>query len=221
MVSNEGLDVHPWYVKYLCLPFAKVFFKLLLFVLLSPEIYRGTRNVPKQGGLLILSNHLSDMDPVAVTLACRRPIYFMAKAELFEMKSIAWLLRLYRVFGVKRGEPDRGAIQLAVKYLKAGHAVCVFPEGQLSEDGQLQKIMPGVQLIARMANVPVICLGLQNTNKVIPYGSLRPHFARCLVKAHWGKPAVLAPNQQEGLPQIQQEAFLDWVRTELTSLCDA
>lgn len=134
-----------------------------------------------------MSNHQSDLDPVVVQLACPRPVYFMAKSELFEMGFVGYFLRLFRAFPVKRGEPDRGAIKHAVNLLKDGNAVCVFPEGELSETGELLPLKPGVALIIRMAQVPVICLGIAGSRRMLPYGAVFPRPAFRAVKAVWGE----------------------------------
>lgn len=171
----------------------------------------GKRKVPLQGGLLILCNHLSDSDPVAIQVACPRPIRFMAKSELFDMKGVRTVLRWLRCFPVKRGEPDRTAIKTSVSLLQAGHCVCVFPEGQLSEDGRLQELKPGIALIARMAEVPVICLGLVGTNRIVPYKSLVPRPAFSQVSAHWGEPRLFDR-------KAETEEILAWVESELRRL---
>jgi 1-acyl-sn-glycerol-3-phosphate acyltransferase len=164
----------------------------LVFLVLGPIKVRGRYRVPKKGGVLILANHLADLDPPALQVGCPRPIHFMAKSELFEMPVLGGILRLVNAFPVKRGEPDRTALKHAAALLKAGEAVCIFPEGQLSETGELQELKPGVALIVRMAGVPVICCGITNTNRVMPYGSfvLRPTFRRTLLE--WGEERTFA-----------------------------
>ncbi len=159
-----------------------------VLTLLGPFRFRGYRNVPRKGGLIILCNHLADCDPVALQAACPRGIQFMSKSELWDMKVVGPLMRWWGAFPVKRGEPDRGALRIASELAKGGAAVCIFPEGQLSEDGKLQEIKPGATLVVRMADVPVICCGLRNTNRVIPYGKLVPRPALAWVSATWGEP---------------------------------
>jgi len=183
----------------------------ILFTLLGPCRSFKRRNVPQQGGVLILSNHLADCDPVVVQLGCRRHVKFMAKSELFEMRVLGRLIRWLEAFPVKRGEPDRGAIKQAVEYLKQGHAVCVFPEGQLSEDGKLQPILPGAALIARMADVPIICCGLRNTNRIMPYGSYIPRPAFRWVDCRWGEVRKFDRS-------TSAEEVVEWVYAELSRL---
>ena len=192
------------------LPFLRLF-TATVFLVLGPPIVRGSRRVPGKGGVLVLANHIADIDPILVQLACRRTIHFMANSELFEIKLMGPLIRWFRAFPVKRGEPDRPALRHAIELLRLGEVVCVFPEGELSESGELQALLPGAALIVRQAGVPVICCGLQRTNRILPYGSLRPRISLCFTKAAWGKTKSF--DEAAGSAEI-----LAWAETELRNL---
>ena len=99
------------------------FFVRLLFVLLGPIRSHDRNNIPRSGGLLILSNHIADVDPIVVQLACPRMIHFMAKSELFEIPVLKHFIKWFHVFPVKRGEPDRAAIKHAISLVAQGEAV--------------------------------------------------------------------------------------------------
>ncbi len=172
---------------------------------------RGKYRIPKQGGLLILSNHQSDIDPVAVQVACPRPIYFMAKSELFEMGLLGKILRWFKAFPVKRGEPDRSALKTAIEYLREGNVVCVFPEGELSETGELIPFKPGVALLVRQSGCQVICLGLKNTNKIMPYAKVTPRPAFARVSAEWGEPHSFEKH-------AEAEEIMGWAEGQIRSL---
>jgi 1-acyl-sn-glycerol-3-phosphate acyltransferase len=186
----------------------------MLMTILGPFRRTGAYRVPIQGGVLVLSNHLADIDPIIVQLASKRPVYFMAKSELFEMKGVRYLLKLFRAFPVKRGEPDRSALKHAINLLKAGCAVCVFPEGELSEDGDLLPLKPGVALIVRQAQVPVICLGIVGSNRVMPYGKLIPRPAFKTITASWGEAHTFSKDDKP-------EAILSWAEAQLRLCTDA
>lgn len=213
MAGKLDLPTHsPFFLK-IGLPSARLLCGAL-FALLGPLRVRGRYRVPRHGGLLILSNHLSDIDPVVCQLACPRPIYFMGKSELFDMPVLRTVLRWFKAFPVRRGEADRTALRTAVAYLKAGNVVLVYPEGQISETGELQELKPGVGLIAKMAGVPVLCLGLRNTDRVIPYGRYVPRPAFRWVEAVWGEPRQFP---REAAP----EEITGWARGQLRELTDA
>ena len=191
----DDVVMSAWW-RYLWYPLARLALTVITLVV-GPPWVRGWSRVPKTGGLLILSNHLADFDPVLIQVGCRRRIRFMGKSERFEMKILGQLIKWGGAFPVKRGEPDRDALKKAVRLLKGGETVCVFPEGQLSEDGKLQELKPGVGLIAKMAGVHVICCGIRNTQRVVPYGSLIPRPAFRVLTVKWGEARQISKEDSE------------------------
>jgi 1-acyl-sn-glycerol-3-phosphate acyltransferase len=120
---------------------------------------KGVSNVPRTGGVLIVANHQSYLDPVLVGVRLPRGTSFLAKSELFESGFSRWLLPRLGAFPVRQGEGDIGAVREAIARLKEGRALVLFPEGSRTENGELEKVQPGVGLIARKAGVPVVpCL---------------------------------------------------------------
>ncbi|AIE85560.1 lysophospholipid acyltransferase family protein [Fimbriimonas ginsengisoli] len=184
-----------------------------LLVLLGPVKVRGAYRVPKEGGVLILANHIADMDPILVQYACGRPVHFMAKSELFDLPVIGRLMRFFGAFAVKRGEPDRKALKFSADLLKTGEAVGIFPEGQISEDGELQELKPGVALIARMAGTPVICVGISGSQRMMPYGKTIPRPAFRTVTLVWGEPRTFGK-------ETSAEEFLAWVQGQFLTLVE-
>jgi 1-acyl-sn-glycerol-3-phosphate acyltransferase len=161
--------------------------------------------------VIVIANHLSDADPLVLQYLSPRPIHYMSKSELWPIPLLGGILRWWGAFPVKRGAPDRTSLRLASELAKAGRAVCIFPEGQLSEDGRLQKIREGAALIVRMAGVPVVCCGLRNTNRMVPYGKLipRPSFTR--VTATWGDARTFGRD-------ATNEEIVAWMESELRTL---
>ena len=192
------------------LPIIKVFAWTLLKVL-GPVQNKGSYRVPRSGGLLILANHLADVDPIIVQCACPRPVYFMAKSELFDIPVLAKVMKFFGTFAVKRGEPDRAAIKQALYYLKNGNALVVYPEGQLSEDGRLQELKPGVGLMVRLSGATVICCGIQGSNKIMPYGITIPRPAFRKIPVVWGE-----PRHFESESSIEE--VMEWASSELKML---
>ena len=161
---------------------------------------------------MVLANHRSDIDPIVVQSACPRALHFIAKSELFEMPVIGRLQRAFGSFPVRRGKPDRAALKHAAALLNAGEGVCVFPEGQLSEDGQLQDIKGGVAIIIRLApGAEVICCGLKGTERIIPYQKVVPRPAFGCVDVTWGEPRSFAKSSPS-------EEIIGWVEGQLREL---
>ena len=112
-------------------------------------------HIPAQGGVLIVANHLSYVDPVLLQLACPRPIRFMGYKGL----RVHWFFDLvFRWSGAIPVSSDSATegMRLALKALQAGEVVAVFPEGHISRTGQLMTIKRGFEVLARRANVPVV-----------------------------------------------------------------
>jgi 1-acyl-sn-glycerol-3-phosphate acyltransferase len=116
----------------------------------------GLRHVPRRGGVLIVSNHQSFLDPVLLAVQLPRPVSFLARHGLFENRFFGWLIRNLNAYPVRQGEGDVGAVKETIRRLQEGHALNLFPEGSRSDDGQIGPMQPGVGLIVRRAGVPVV-----------------------------------------------------------------
>jgi 1-acyl-sn-glycerol-3-phosphate acyltransferase len=125
----------------------------------------GIENLPEDGPFIICANHYSTIDPVilAVSLLPYR-IYSMAKAELFNNKFFGWFLRSVGVFPIKRGEPDIKSIKTALKLLKEGKIMGIFPEGTRNKTSEI-KAEPGVAMIAIRAQVKVLPVAIISSYK--------------------------------------------------------
>jgi len=140
----------------------------------------GLEHVPRSGGVLIVSNHQSYLDPVVLGAKTPRALSFLAKSELFEVPGFSWLIRKLNAFPVRQGEGDVGAVRETIRRLQEGHALNVFPEGTRSEDGEIAPTLPGVGLIARRAGVPVVPAVIVGSFQAWPRGKtlFHPHPVR-------------------------------------------
>jgi 1-acyl-sn-glycerol-3-phosphate acyltransferase len=116
----------------------------------------GRSHVPKNGGVLIVSNHQTYLDPVLLGAFLQRPLNFVAKSELFRHPLAAWALRRLNAFPLRQGKGDIGALKETIRRLREGHLLNIFPEGARSPDGRIHPFQKGVALILRRANVPVV-----------------------------------------------------------------
>ncbi|MFZ5644158.1 MAG: lysophospholipid acyltransferase family protein [Bacillota bacterium] len=119
----------------------------------------GTEHVPRQGGLILVSNHVSYLDPVAIasSLPQSRHVYFMAKYELFKIPLLGFIITRLGAFSVKRGGADRSAIRTALSHLDNGRVVGIFPEGtrNTTKEEMLEPHM-GAAMLSLKAGVPVL-----------------------------------------------------------------
>ncbi len=111
---------------------------------------------------MLCSNHISWWDPVLVAGATRRPIHFMAKAELFRYPVLGSLLAHIHAFPVDRGKPDLSAIRDSISVLKSDEVLGIFPEGtrQRGRDA-LGEMHPGAALVALRTGSPVIPVAIR------------------------------------------------------------
>ena len=135
--------------------FAKTAVSVLLFPVYRIQVI-GKENIPKEGGVLLCSNHISNLDPPVVGITCPRPISFMAKAELFDSPIFGKILKKVNAFPVKRGMSDREALRTGLKALKDGHVLGLFPEGTRSKTGELGKGLAGAGFFAMRTDAKVI-----------------------------------------------------------------
>lgn len=132
-----------------------------LFKLYYNLSFEGLENIPKDGSNIFASNHRSYTDPVLIAMPTRVPCSFMAKEELFKQNVFfKWLITAFGAFPVTRGKGDTAAIDLSMEKLNMGRNLVIFPEGTRSKDGKVGKGKTGVALIAALAQVPVIPVGI-------------------------------------------------------------
>lgn len=136
----------------------------------------GAENVPRSGPLLVVCNHQHNADPVLLAAACPRPLFFMAKKELFATPGLGWLLERLGAFPVDRGASDRHAIRYAEAVLAQGHALAMFPEGTRSRTGRLGEGLPGAGLILLRSGAPVLPAAVIGS-EALPGGGGKPNEA--------------------------------------------
>lgn len=164
------------------------FGKALVKTALTP-LYRfevtGTEKFPDQGGILLCSNHIHALDPPVVGMTSPRTVHFMAKEELFKLPVLGRILPQVNAFPVKRGMSDREALRSALRILKNGDVVGLFPEGTRSTDSVLKKGLSGAGFFALRGNADVMPCAI-----IGPYKPFRK------VKVVYGEPVLMAPYRE-------------------------
>lgn len=159
-----------------------------LLWLLTRCVVEGLENVPSAGPFLLVSNHISMIDPPSLGALLPRRVTFMAKEEAFRDPLLGRVVRWYGAFAVKRGQPDRQALRTATAVLKGGGVVGMFPEGTRSKTGRLNKAFAGSALVAHMAKAPILPVAITGTERIKGPFSL---LTRPAITLRVGKPFTL------------------------------
>jgi 1-acyl-sn-glycerol-3-phosphate acyltransferase len=177
-----------WVLRALLVPFFLVYFRMQRI---------GREHLPRTGPLLLASNHRSFLDPFVIGTMARRPVYYMAKRELFEKRWQAWVLNALGAFPVDRGAGNRGAMDTARTILERGDCVVVFPEGTRTRPGPLGEPRRGVGRLALETGAPVVPIAVIGTEDVRRGWRIRPRKVR--IRA--GRP-LLFPTVEHSSPRL-------------------
>ncbi|MDR1122936.1 MAG: 1-acyl-sn-glycerol-3-phosphate acyltransferase [Endomicrobium sp.] len=150
----------------------------IMFKLFYRYYIEGSQNILNTGGAIIAPNHISFFDPSLTGAAMKRPLYFMAKKELFDIPVFGWTIKKTNAFPVKRGVQDMSAVRYAFYLLKKGRLLLMFPEGTRSRDGKLGKARAGVGMVACNAQVPLIPVKIENTNMMLKFKRIKIKYGK-------------------------------------------
>ncbi len=170
-----------WYsiLRALAIVIFKIFFAMKI---------EGKGNIPRRGGAILASNHLSYLDPVFLGVLVPRKVNFMAKEELFGNFLFRWMIMKLGAFPVKRGRMNRTTYKTILHLLRKRQVIVLFPEGTRSTDGTIGHLHPGTARIALEAGVPIIPIILWGTGKAFPRGRRMIRFAK--LRARAGRPLI-------------------------------
>ncbi|WP_199431851.1 lysophospholipid acyltransferase family protein [Qaidamihabitans albus] len=160
-------------------------YRLMKYVLLGPLLrlfwpakVSGLENIPDSGGAILASNHLAVADSFFMPLRVRRRVTFPAKQEYFTERGVKGRLKKWFFSGVGQFPIDRSggsaaqaALDTAIRLVREGHLLGIYPEGTRSPDGRLYKGKTGVARIALESRAPVVPVAMIGTEKVNPIGS--------------------------------------------------
>ncbi len=151
---------------------------------------RGT--VPAEGGYLLAANHVSWLDPAALGSACPRQIRFVIARAIYDDPKQRWFYRGMRTIPIRdEGAADQRALREAIRALRRGELVGIFPEGAgLDPEGRPRVARGGAAVLARGARVPVIPVAIEGTHRALPKGRLVPRPVR--LRVTFGEPFLPA-----------------------------
>ncbi len=136
----------------ICLGILKIMFRFRV---------EGKENIPKDKNFIVVSNHTSNLDPPLLGVAAATPLTYMAKEELFKNKLFGALIRKLGAFPISRESGDIGAVKTALRLLRDGHKMVIFPEGGRSKTrGMLRKGKSGAALLAAKTGTGLLPVGI-------------------------------------------------------------
>src|SRR5262249_18348265 len=152
-MAQRTLTKRVWY------DFFRVVCRLLGVVVFQIRVF-GREHVPSRGGVLVVSNHQSHLDPILVGLACDRRLNYVARDTLFGFSPFRWLINSFDAIPIDREGIGLGGLKESLKRLKDGEMLLIFPEGTRTRDGEVGRLKPGFLALARRAKAPLLPVGL-------------------------------------------------------------
>ena len=163
--------------KVFVFPFYKIFFRGSLI---------GAENIPKKGSFIVVSNHGSLLDPPFLGHALGRNISFMAKAELFKIPLLGFIIKACGAYPVRRGVADKKTIQVACAKLENDNVIGIFIDGTRQKNGLVNKPKQGAALLSAKKNKLLLPVAIINSHKLIRFKFFIPVFSKIIIKV--GKP---------------------------------
>jgi len=173
----------------------------------------GREHVPTSGPVIFVSNHRSFIDPFILGLCSRRPVYYVAKEELFKNRALGWFISSLGAFPVRRGAADTDMIETAKAILKRGDPVLIFPEGTRTRPGALGKPKRGVGRLALETGATVVPVAMIGTEAIRKGFRVRPHKIRVRIGAPLNFPKVDQATSQLAVAvtdRIWPNVMLQW-----------
>jgi len=170
----------------------------------------GREHVPAAGPLLLVSNHVSLLDPPVVGGAAPRELYFLAKEELFGIPLFGRLISALNARPVKRDGSDSRALKTALGLLAEGRALLIFPEGTRGVEGRLGEGKPGAGMLAVMSGAPVVPVYVSGSGRALPAGRSVPRPAK--VRVRFGPALHFKAAHDEARKERYREASREMMR---------
>jgi len=180
------------------------------------ELTGETQAIPGEGPLLACANHASYLDPWFIGMCFPRPIrYLITDAWYYRSPVWQWFFRGWGTIPLARS--PHATLDTVCRHLEAGEVVGIFPEGEISSDGRIQRFRPGISRIAARTGAPVVPIGLRGNIESLPRHRTVPRPTK--VTVHVGKPFRFDGSPCEGIPgREESEAFNAQLRESIVRL---
>ena len=163
-----------------------IFFVFPIYRLIFKGYLVGKENIPKKGSFIMVSNHGSLLDPPLLGHAIGRNISFMAKAELFKIPLLGFIIRACGAYPVKRAIADKSTIKTACEKLSNNNSIGIFIDGKRQKNGLVNKPKQGAALLAFKNQKLLLPVAIVNSHRLIRFKFCIPLFSKIVIKV--GKP---------------------------------
>ncbi len=180
-------------------------FKVYARLIMRVEV-KGVENIPESGPLVVMSNHISYLDPPLIGSIIPQKVHYMAKAELFENRIVGAFLKKLGAFPLKRGTGDSRAFRKAIKILRNDQVLGIFPEGTRYPEGSPGEPHSGSVMLAIMAKSPILPIGIKNIKR------------KGRTKVIIGEPLVLEEYFGKKLSKEERQEVANEVMSKIISL---
>lgn len=188
--ATRNRGVNPlvyWFARAILQPFFHLYFRVTRI---------GREHIPAEGPVIIAANHRSFLDPFIIGTMARRPMYYVAKKELFRNRLQAWILNSLGAFPIDRGAADADAMGTAREVLDRGDILLIFPEGTRIRPGALGDAKRGVGRLGLETGAPIVPIAIIGTENVRRGWRVRPHKIRVRAGAPLRFPQVDEPSAE-------------------------
>jgi len=180
-------------------------FKVYARLIMRVEV-KGVENIPESGPFVVMSNHISYLDPPLIGSIIPQKVHYMAKAELFENRIVGAFLKKLGAFPLKRGTGDSRAFRKAIKILRNDQVLGIFPEGTRYPEGSPGEPHSGSVMLAIMAKSPILPIGIKNIKR------------KGRTKVIIGEPLVLEEYFGKKLSKEERQEVANEVMSKIISL---
>jgi 1-acyl-sn-glycerol-3-phosphate acyltransferase len=174
----------------------------------------GREGVSPRGGMLVVSNHMSYIDPALLAIAIPRRLHFLAKESAFRTPLVKYILKGYGAFPINRDGRDIKGFRWALDQLQKGEALSIFPEGARNPDG-LIKPVPGVVQLHLKSQAPILPVAITGSGHLRGYHRIFTPTGN--IKVTIGSPFSL-PMFEEKLQKAQVDAMADMIMRRIADL---
>lgn len=182
-MSQRSLPSRVWYV------FLQSVLQLAGIIVYRVR-YSGRENIPASGGVLVVSNHQSHFDPPLIGMGCPRRMNYLARDTLFRFAPFRWLISSVDSIPIDREGIGLGGIKEALRRLKRGEMVLIFPEGTRTHDGQIAPFRPGFTALAVRSGAAILPVAVEGAFQAFPRWQKFPGPGR--IRVQFGEPIMPA-----------------------------